>query len=155
MHAFIIDHFACQRTHKRLLWNTITGLGWAFWIYLWLPLLHAIGMLLIPHQEQATTEALHSIQELFATLTTHLSMTVLMILVFLAWASLQWLGTARRRRTVRKQPTIRLPRVLLSLPDEQYVHAWRQAQRMVVVHDEDSGLIQQVDILKSFREMIC
>lgn len=147
MRTFIIDHFACQRAHKRFLWNAITGLGWAFWIYLWLPLLRAIGMLLVPHHEQATTEAFRSIQELFATLTTHLSMTVLMIAAFLAWASLQWLGTARRRRTVWKQPIIRLHRVLLSKPDEQHVHAWRQAQRMVVVHDEDSGLIQQVDIL--------
>ncbi|MBF8275920.1 MAG: Poly-beta-1,6-N-acetyl-D-glucosamine biosynthesis protein PgaD [Candidatus Brocadiaceae bacterium] len=147
MHTFIIDHFACQRAHKRFLWNTITGLGWAFWIYLWLPLLHAIGMLLVPHHEQATTEAFHSIQELFTTLTTHLSMTVLMIAAFLAWASLQWLVMARRRRTVQKQPIIRLHRVLQFMPDEQHVNTWRQAQRMVVVHDEESGLIQQVDIL--------
>ncbi|HJW87511.1 MAG TPA: poly-beta-1,6-N-acetyl-D-glucosamine biosynthesis protein PgaD, partial [Candidatus Brocadiaceae bacterium] len=125
MHAFIIDHFACQRAHKRLLWNTITGLGWAFWIYLWLPLLRAIGMLLAPHHEQATTEAFRSIQELFTTLTTHLSMTVLMIAAFLAWASLQWLVTARRRRTVQKQPIIRLHRVLQFMPDEQHVNTWR------------------------------
>ncbi len=147
MHTFIIDHFASQKAHKRFLWNTITGLGWAFWIYLWLPLLHAIGMLLVPHQEQATTEAFHSIQELLTTLTAHLSMTALMIAAFLAWASLQWLVTVRLRRSVQKQPVIRLHRVLLSVPDEQHVHAWRQAQRMVVVHDEDSGLIQQVDVL--------
>lgn len=147
MHAFIIDHFACQRTYKRLLWNAVTGLGWAFWIYLWLPLLRAIGMLLIPHQEHAVTEALRSIQALFATLTDHLSMTALMTLVFLAWASLQWLGTARRRCSVRKQPASRLYQALQFMPDEQHVQAWRQAQRMVVVHDEDSGRIQQVDVL--------
>ncbi len=147
MHTFIIDQFACQRARKRFLWNIITGLGWAFWIYLWLPLLRAIGMLLVPHHEEATSAAFRSIQELFTTLTNHLSMTVLMIAAFLAWALLQWWGTARRRSTARKQPIIRRNRVLLSKPDEQHVHTWRQAQRMVVVHDEDSGLIQQVDIL--------
>lgn len=149
MRTFIIDQFTYQQAHKRFLWNTITGLGWAFWIYLWLPLLHAIGMLLVPHHEQATSEAFRSIQELFATLTTHLSMTVLMIAVFLAWASLQWWGTGRRRRTVRKQPIRQHHRVLLVKPDEQKVHVWRQAQRMVVVHDEDSGLIRHVDVLKN------
>ncbi len=149
MRTFIIDQFIYQQAHKRVLWNTITVIGWAFWIYLWLPLLRAIGMLLMPHHEQSTSEAFRSIQELFATLTTHLSMTIIMIAVFLAWASLQWWGTIRRRRTARKQPILRHHRVLLSKPDEQHVHVWRQAQRMVVVHDEDSGLIQHVDILKN------
>lgn len=153
MHTFIIDQFTYQQARKRLLWNTITGLGWAFWIYLWLPLFRAIGILLLPHHEQATTDAFRSIQELSATLTTHLSMTVIMVAVFLVWASFQWWGTGRRRRTTRKQPIRQHHRVLLTNPDEQKVNVWQQAQRMVVIHDEDSGLIQQVDILKNPSDM--
>jgi poly-beta-1,6-N-acetyl-D-glucosamine biosynthesis protein PgaD len=149
MRTFIIDQFTYQQAHKRFLWNTITGLGWAFWIYLWLPLLRAIAMLLGPHPEHATSDASRSIQELFATLTTHVSMTVLMIAAFLVWTSLQWWGTCKRRHTVRKQSFRQRHPVLLVKPDEQKVNAWRQAQRMVVIHDEDSGLIQHIDILKN------
>lgn len=149
MRTFIIDQFAYQQARKRFLWNTITGLGWAFWIYLWLPILRAIAMLLVPNSEHATSDASRSILELFATLTTHASMTVLMIATFLAWASLQWWVMSKRHHTVRKQSLHQHPSVLLVKPDEQEVNAWRQAQRMVVIHDEDSGLIQHIDILKN------
>lgn len=148
MHILIIDQFACQQLHKRFLWNTITGLGWAFWIYLWLPLLRAIAMLLGPHPEHATSDASRSIQGLFATMTTHASTMVILIVAFLAWILLRWWGTGKHRHTLREQSLRWHHPVLLAKPTGQEVDAWRQAQRMVVTHDEDSGLIQHIDILE-------
>lgn len=147
MKTLIIDQFACQQLYKRFLWNVITGLGWAFWIYLWLPLLHAIAMLLGPHPEYATSDASRSIQGLFVTLTTHASVIIILITAFLAWASLQWWRTCKHRNTLRKQ-LLRWQRpVLLAKPAGQEVNAWQRAQRMVVIHEEGSGLIQHIDIL--------
>lgn len=148
MRTFIIDQFTYQQAHKRFLWNTITGLGWAFWIYLWLPLLRAIAMLLGPHPGHATSDASRSIQELFATMTIHTSMMVILIAAFLVWILLRWWGTGKHRHALREQSLRQRHPVLLVKPDEQEVNAWRQAQRMVVIHDEDSGLIQHIDILR-------
>ena len=149
MNTLIIDQYACLQLHKRFQWNTITALGWAFWIYLWLPLLHAIAMLLGPHPEYATSDASRSIQGLFATLTAHASVIVILIAAFLAWALLQWWRTCKHRHTLQKQPLRCHRPALLAKPAGQEVNDWRQAQRMVVIHEEGSGLIQHIDILRN------
>ena len=105
-------------------------------------------MLLVPHPEYATSDASRSIQGLFATMTAHASTMVILIAAFLAWTLLRWWGTGKHRHTLREQSLRQRHPVLLVKPDEQEVNAWRQAQRMVVTHDEGSGLIQHIDILR-------
>lgn len=149
MHTFIIDQFACQQLRKRFLWYTITGLGWSFWIYLWLPLLRAIAMLLGPHPEYAASDASRSIQRLFATMTTYATTIVILITAFLAWTLLQWWGTCKHSHTLRKHSLHWRQPVQLVKPAGEEVNAWRRARRMVVFHEECSGLIQHIDIFRT------
>ena len=147
MRTLILDQYAHQSLFKRLLGNALTGLAWAFWVYLWLPLFVAITLLLGVYPEEATSTASRSIMELIATLGSHAAMVFVMIAVFFAWSLLQWLGKHHRHRALRKRQTKPSLPVSPAAYNQQDVKNWRQAQHMVVTHDDASGYIYQVEIL--------
>jgi poly-beta-1,6-N-acetyl-D-glucosamine biosynthesis protein PgaD len=148
MRKLILDQYSHQSLLKRFLGNTLTGLGWGFWIFLWLPLFDTITILLSSPSEQPASAASNSIMVLLATLTTHASVLVILIAAFFAWSMLQWLGKLYRHDALHKQqvngPHVASPSVHTS----QDVQSWQQAQSMVVSHDDASGYIHQVEILK-------
>ncbi len=152
MRTLILDRYNQQSLLKRFLWNTLTGLGWGFWIYLWLPLFAAITLLLGSHPEQATSAASNSILALLATLTAHASTVVIMIAAFFAWSLLQWVGKRYRREALQKQQE--------NAPNSathtvQNVRRWRQVQCMVISHDDANGFIQHIEMLKPKNRAIC
>jgi poly-beta-1,6-N-acetyl-D-glucosamine biosynthesis protein PgaD len=149
MKTLILNQYAQQSLGKRLIGNTLTGLGWGFWIYLWIPLFTGITLLLGSHPEQATSAASNSILALLMTLATHVSAVAIMIAVFLAWSLLQWAGKSFRREALRKQQVNASCPVSLAVNKVQAERHWRHAQSMVVSHDDVSGCIQQVEIIKS------
>jgi poly-beta-1,6-N-acetyl-D-glucosamine biosynthesis protein PgaD len=150
MRKLILDQYTHQALFKQFFGNTLTGLGWAFWIYLWLPLFAAIKLLLGQQPEQVTSAASHSLLALLATLANHASTVVIMILVFVGWALLQWAGKRYRREALQKRQT-HVPTSSLALPAIRVVNdmqRWQQAQTVIVSHDDASGFIKRVEILK-------
>jgi poly-beta-1,6-N-acetyl-D-glucosamine biosynthesis protein PgaD len=152
MRTLILDRYNQQSLLKRFLWNTLTGLGWGFWIYLWLPLFAAITLLLSPHPEQATSAASNSILALLATLTAHASTVVIMIAAFFAWSLLQWVGKHYRREALQKQHENAPSSATHTV---QNVRRWRQVQCMVVSHDDANGFIQGIELLKPKHRALC
>jgi len=148
MHMFILDQYAHQPLLKRILWNSLTGFGWAFWIYLWLPLLIAINLLIGPHPEQATSAASQSILALLATLTGHASVLGIMIAAFVAWSLLQWLSKSYRHEALQKRLVNVLCQASLTAHAVQNLPLCQKEQCMVVSHNDASGFIQYVEIIK-------
>ncbi len=154
MRSLILDQYSHQSMLKRFLGNMFTSMAWAFWIYLWLPLLAALTLLLGIHPGHPASAAEQSILALLEVLGSHMSVVMAMIAVFFAWSVLQWLGKPYRSLALQKrQATLKLP--VSSKP--RYRNAmedWRQAQCIVVNHDENSGSIKQVDILDLGKRQI-
>ncbi|MEQ1544190.1 poly-beta-1,6-N-acetyl-D-glucosamine biosynthesis protein PgaD [Methyloglobulus sp.] len=148
MKTLILNQYAKQSFIKRLIGNTLTGLGWGFWIYLWVPLFTAIMLLSGTHPEQATSEASRSILRLLSTLISHGSMVIVMIGVFLTWSLLQVLGKRYRWNALQKGQVKWVRPASPSAHTGQSMQRWQQTQCMVVSHDDASGSIQQVETLK-------
>jgi poly-beta-1,6-N-acetyl-D-glucosamine biosynthesis protein PgaD len=144
MHTFILDKYNHQPLLKQFLGNTLTGIGWVFWIYLWLPLLAAIAILLGVHpKQQAASAPSESILALVATLVNHASVIVIMIGAFFAWSVLQWTSKHFRYNALNKQQ--RPSKQTLSHPAVDKLH-YQCAQSMRVNHDAN-GLINRVEII--------
>jgi poly-beta-1,6-N-acetyl-D-glucosamine biosynthesis protein PgaD len=148
MTTLILDQFIYQPLRKRFLWNTLTGLGWAFWIYLWAPLLRALVVLLSgTHPEGSASAAEQSIQTLLATLAAHATTVMALVGVFFVWALLQWRNNSNQRPALLEQ-AIPLDRMARSVRlSERDLASCQRAQRMVVTHDDDRGWIRRVDVL--------
>jgi biofilm PGA synthesis protein PgaD len=150
MCKFILDQYNHQSLVKRFLGNSLTGLAWVFWGYLWLPLIAAIALL--PEEarpEPVTSVASSPIMALTATLASHAGMVVIMIGVFFGWSLLQFLGKRHRNEILQKyQASVPNQRVsdIHSAIELKY---WQHAQSMVVSHDEINGFIKRVEILNS------
>lgn len=149
MRTLILDQYTHQSFFKRLLGNTLTGLAWGFWIYLWVPLFAAITLLLGSHPGMAASDASRSILELFTTLSSHAAMVFVMIAVFFTWSLLQWIGKHHRSQALQIMQINPSSPVIPSAYKKQDVKIWRQAKSMVVSHDNASGSIYQVEIINS------
>jgi poly-beta-1,6-N-acetyl-D-glucosamine biosynthesis protein PgaD len=154
MKTLILNQYAKQSLIKRLIGNTLTGLGWGFWIYLWVPLFTAITLLSGAHPEQVTSEASRSILRLLATLINHGSMVIVMMGIFLTWSLLQVLGKRYRWNALQKGQVKWVRPALPSAHTAQNMHRWQQTQCMVVSHNDASGNIQQVEILKLKNKVV-
>jgi poly-beta-1,6-N-acetyl-D-glucosamine biosynthesis protein PgaD len=146
MTTLIIDRFATQPRYKRILWTSLTLIGWAFWTSLWAPLVGSTELFFgTASQHVASTS--HSFGELFAILGSHASAIVVAIGIFLGWSLLQSYG-GRKLGLSAKDQTITLRRLAQSVSlSERDLNVWQRTQRMVVTHDEDSGWIRDVNVL--------
>jgi poly-beta-1,6-N-acetyl-D-glucosamine biosynthesis protein PgaD len=146
MNTLIIDRFANQPLYQRLLWTSLTLVGWAVWTSLWMPLLGSTELFFGVASQQVVSTS-HSFGELFAILGSHATVVVGAIGLFLAWSLLQSYG-GRKLRLTTKEQTITLRRLAQSMKlRERDLTVWQQTQRMVVTHDEDSGWIRNVSVL--------
>jgi poly-beta-1,6-N-acetyl-D-glucosamine biosynthesis protein PgaD len=144
MRTLILDKYTHQSLLKKILGNTLTGLGWAFWIYLWLPLIAALNLLLSSHPEEAPSAASYSILALLTTLVNHAEVVLIIVGVFFAWSILQWLGQ-RNRFDLLQNHHVMKPKSISRVLDIQH---YQYAQSMVVSHDDINGLIKRVAIIK-------
>jgi poly-beta-1,6-N-acetyl-D-glucosamine biosynthesis protein PgaD len=154
MRSLILDQYTQQTKLKRLFGNTLTGLAWAFWAYLWLPLIAAIIVILEVNHGQVSSNASLSILELLATLNSHISTVAIMIMAFLSWSFLQWLGKSARHKALQQRQVKCIIPAMADIRQADEITHWRKAQLLVVSHDETFGSIQVVDILKSSNQTI-
>ena len=143
MSPLILDQYTHQSPLKKHLGNTLTGLGWAFWAYLWLPLLGAITLLLGSNSPQQNNIALQSILAMTRTLQNHLSIVVTMIALFLAWSVLQWIGKHQRLQALNQQKITHIRSFATHKPQE--LALWQKTKSMTISHDKN-GAIQLVKI---------
>lgn len=142
MTTLILDRFSQQSLLTRIFSYVFTSLGWGLWIYLWLPLLQAMFVLLT-HQEvsQETSEALNSLEELFHTLSIHMLAIACVIIAFLLWAILQWLGKHNRLQAIDNQ------NISVSYKNLSHIEQSQVAQCVLVSHDDVTGSINRVQIV--------
>lgn len=144
--TLIIDQFSQQSLLKRLFSYLLTGMGWSFWIYLWLPLLGAITTLTGLNTVQATSAALSSILNLIDTLNTHVVMIAYIMTAFMLWSILQWLGKQSRLAAIHKQRMLPSYNVLPHLKKQ-----WQEAQCVIVNHDEVNGTILRIQVADNYN----
>jgi poly-beta-1,6-N-acetyl-D-glucosamine biosynthesis protein PgaD len=149
MRTLILDKYTHQSLLKQIIGNALTGLGWAFWVYLWLPLIAAITLLLGSHPEEATSVASYSILALLTTMVNHATVVLIMIGAFFAWSLLQWLGQNNRFEALQKHQANMLKRPTPMTYAALDFHRYQSAQSMVVSHDDTNGSINGVAIIKN------
>ena len=147
MNTMIIDRFSSLPLSRRLLWTSLTCMGWALFTSLWLPLLGATAIL-VGTASPETTAAAHSFGELFHTLASHLVAIMIAIGFFLGWSVLQNQATKHGRD--EKRDIVSSSRLAQSVRlDADDLGVWQRAQRLVVMHDETSGWISGVRIMSA------
>jgi poly-beta-1,6-N-acetyl-D-glucosamine biosynthesis protein PgaD len=149
MKTLILDQYAKQSGLKQFLGNTLTGLAWSFWVYLWLPLIMATSLLIEPNPEQTTSAATHSLMALVTTLSAHASMVAVMIGFFISWAILQWAGKKHRRIALQKKQISSVRQQQNPAHSATDLQRWKQAQCMVISHDDAGGIIQEVSVVNN------
>lgn len=147
MRTLILDQYSSQPLVTRWIGNSLTGLGWAFWIFLWLPLLTAIALLLeLNPGQQSAYGTSQSIPTFLATLQTHFIIVLGMAGFFLAWAILQSLGKCKRFVSLQKAQNPFLISAINVDIDINQLQNWRSA-RMTIVKHGINGVISNVEIL--------
>jgi poly-beta-1,6-N-acetyl-D-glucosamine biosynthesis protein PgaD len=154
MKTLILDQYAQQSGLKQFLGNTLTGLAWSFWVYLWLPLIVAISLLIEPNPEQTTSTATHSLMALGTTLSAHASMVAVMIGFVISWAILQWAGKKHRRIALQKKGISSVRQQQNPAHSATDLQRWKQAQCMVVSHDDAGGIIERVNVVNHYSKAV-
>lgn len=149
MRALILDQYSQQSFFKRWLGNVLTGLGWAFWIYLWLPLIGAIALALDTQPEHTTADSSNSILALLATLSNHAATVLFIVAAFFAWSLLQALGKHYRYTAFQKRISKNSFHTSSNEQGAYNLSSLRHTQAMVVSHDDNSGAIVQVELART------
>lgn len=152
MNTLIIDRFACQPVYRRLLWTVLTGVGWLFWMSLWLPLLK-LPQVLVGEISSGDLIASPVFGQVLATLGSHAALILAAIGLFLAWSLFQSHADSERSAADGRSPTSVRQLAQSVRVGEQDLRAWQQAQRMVVVHDENLGWIREIRGLENQQSL--
>lgn len=147
MRTLILDQYSNQPVLTRWIGNSLTGLGWIFWIFLWLPLIATASVVLEFNTElPLKPESSHSLLSLLTTMLSHLVMVLSLIGIFIVWASLQCTGKSLRARSIQgSQNPFAINMSSFEMSQEKMANI-RKARVTVVMH-ESNGRIHQVDVL--------
>jgi poly-beta-1,6-N-acetyl-D-glucosamine biosynthesis protein PgaD len=139
MKPLILDCHSQLPLWRRLGQGAMNVLGWAWWVYMWLPLL---GLLLqyLAFDAEAEPCPDGEVPPLFETLYLHVFILAGWGLVLFAWSLLQWYE--KERHATAKQRLVTTGQLAQSIRlSEDGLDAWQRTQRIVVCHDENSGWI--------------
>ncbi len=146
MRSLILDQYSNQPALTRWVGNSLTGLGWGFWIFLWLPLLATASIVLDFTPEAAPQSASHSMLTLLLTMKSHLVMVLSLIGLFIAWAILQSVGKGKRTESIlREKNTFCNAMTAVEMSEEQ-LQIVRKA-RITRVSHESNGRIIDVGVI--------
>lgn len=148
MHKLILDQYSKQSAITRWIGNSLTGLGWIFWIFLWLPLLAAASIdFNVKSELPLESAASDSLLSLLLTIKSHLAIVLALVSLFIAWALVQHLGKHKRFYTLQtKQNPFSAP-MISSLTCGEKLQLLRRARMTLVLH-ESNGRIINVDVLE-------
>jgi biofilm PGA synthesis protein PgaD len=141
MQDFIIDKPQWQTAKQRAVFGSVTVLFWALWIYLWLPVLAAIGWLLglnIAYREMVVK---HGYIELLEQLGLYGFVVAILGGSLLTWAYYNFFrfrGVERRK----ERPRVTLEEISARYqiaPEE--LRRWIGAARLVIHHGADGRVL--------------
>jgi biofilm PGA synthesis protein PgaD len=142
MRDFIIDKPQWQTAKQRAVFGSVTLLFWAFWIYLWLPVLAAVGWLLgfrIAYREMVERRGYVELVEqlgLYGFIVACLGGSLLL------WAYYNYFrfrGVERRK----ERPPVTLEQTSARYQIElQELGRWTGAARLVIHHGVDGRVIR-------------
>lgn len=139
MKPLIMDCHAQLPLWRRLGQGAVNALGWAWWVYMWLPLL---GLLLQYVALNAEIEPCPegAVPPFVETLYLHGFVLAGWGGLLFGWSLLQWYEKEWRSSTKQRLVTTRQLAQSIRL-SEDGLDAWQRTQRIVVCHDEKSGWI--------------
>ena len=146
MKSPVIDRTDLQTLQHRTVSGVITVVFWAFWTYLWLPLLALIAWAFGVEQAYKYMVVLGGYREVLHLIGIYLLVILLMGGTLVAWATYNILryGKLPKRAGNRAATNEQVARYFRQGP--LAVESWQQAQRLYVHHDE-KGSVLSVDIL--------
>jgi len=136
MKTLILDKFSTQPLFKRVVWNTLTAIGWSFWLYLWSPLIMPLANYLGIVDELSSKEG-RFLQELVQTYTSHILVVAILIGIFMLWSLLQW---HRTTRSTTKEKVSLFKQTSLS-HTEPALLGWEASNKRLVIHHNSLGQI--------------
>lgn len=141
-----------QSPRQRTLYGVLTLAFWAFWFYLWLPVLALLAWALGLQQAYKYMVVLEGYQQVVHLMGIYSLVILLLGGVLVLWATyniFRFRGVERRSATPPVTPA-EIGRAFGQDPDA--VARWQGAQRLYVRHDE-RGTIAGVDILAARTAM--
>jgi biofilm PGA synthesis protein PgaD len=142
----IIERSDLQSPRQRTLYGALTLAFWAFWIYLWVPVLALLAWSLGVQQAYQYMVVLGGYQEVIRLLGIYALVILLLGGALVLWAIyniVRFRGVERRTAALPVTPA-EIGRDFGQ--DPKSVTRWQQEQRLYVTHDE-TGRIARVEIL--------
>jgi biofilm PGA synthesis protein PgaD len=142
----LIERSDLQSPRQRTLYGALTLGFWAFWFYLWLPLLALLAWALGVQQAYKYMIVLGGYQDVLRLLAIYALVILLMGGALVCWAAyniIRFRGIERRTDALPVTPT-EIGRDFGQNPNS--VARWQNVQRLYVTHD-DAGRIARVEML--------
>jgi len=140
MTELIISQPSLQTLRQRFASSILTFLFWAFWIYLWLPLVSLLAWLfgIDLFYEQLIVQS--SYNDLIHIASWYLFVILMITVSLISWSVynlFRFRNKDRRRHTVQ----VGLSEIAahFSVDDQQLAH-WHDAKRIVIRHDEQGNI---------------
>ena len=141
----IVEHSVLAHTPpQKLAYGTVTVVFWAFWFYLWLPLLALLAWWLGFEQAYKYMVVLGGYQDFLKLLGVYAAIIATLGGALIAWAAY---NIVRFRGVERRSPPapVAVEEIAgIFAVDGAEVERWQGARRLVVTHDEH-GHIARVD----------
>ena len=142
----IIDRPDLQTRQQRLLFGTVTLVGWAIWAYLWLPLVTLLGWFFGVQRFNEVMLVRHGGAKLIAVLGWYGTGAVLLMATLLIWALYNWyrFRGRERRNSPGGGPVGPDEIAKLMRTEERQVRQW-QSSRWLRVRYSGSGRFAGID----------
>ncbi len=138
--SLILDQFKQQSIVYKLLSNSLTALGWGFWIYLWLPILESFSIIAGMSQQEPSAGTA-TLSRLMDTLSSQFFTIVVITLAFVIWSLLRKLNQHGLIHKLDKQSD--------KLHLDPSSHFNLITNRLIIVHHEEgTGSIKSIVALK-------
>ena len=142
----LIERADLQSPHQRRVYGALTLVFWAFWIYLWVPLLALLAWALGIDQAYKYMIVLGGYREVMKVVWLYLLVILLLgggLLVWAVYNILRFGGVENRTAALPVTP-VEIGKYFGQ--DHDAVDRWQREKRLLVTHDQD-GRIGGVEVL--------
>ena len=148
MKSLIIDEPSLQTLKQRFAYSLMTFIFWAFWIYLWLPVISLVAWLGGIHLFYQEMIVQGGAQAFFGLVRFYALVILSMGIVFLSWAgyNLARFRGKGRRKSAEGADKADIARFFSVEVDQ--LNKWHKAKRLIVYHNKE-GEIDRVEVYRS------